>query len=245
MGRTDFGINYSWYGIINQTAQIYFRPGVEFKLSQRNLDFNKLVFGDQLTPYGPNKPTAQAPPQNVKKTYIDSRSSLLFYSPEFWVGASVDHLFHPAAAFYDPNYRVPFKYSFFGGYRFKLGAKGRGGHYSSNAIQDWFLISAYARMQEYQMQMDIGGYWNHDPLTIGVWTRGVPFLNLKHTPNIDAFIFLIGFKIASIQVGYSYDLTVSPLISTTGGSHEVTLVYKFDPNFRSRRREGPIPCPSF
>lgn len=245
LGRFDAGVIYSWYGLLNKTAQLYFRPGVAFKLSQRNLDFQKLLFPDQITPYGHLPTTSQPLPKDVKKTYMDASASVMFYNPSFWVGLNLEHLFHPADAYYDPNYRVPYKYHFFAGYKFRLGPSGHIRRYNTSQIKDLFFISTYLRMQSLQAQMDIGGYWNHDPLTFGIWVRGLPYLNIEHTYNVDAIIFLVGYKIYSFEVGYSYDMTVSPLIATTGGSHEITLIYKFDPNFNPRKKEGPIPCPGF
>ena len=245
LARTDFGVSYSWYGLLNKTYQLYFRPGVHFKLTQRSIDFQALIFGDQITPSGITSVTIQPPPQDVKKTYIDATASGLLYNPDFWVGISVDHLFKPVDAFYDPNYRVPLKYSVFAGYKFKLGQRGR--HYgrsSSGKIEDWFFVSSYFRMQSLSMQMDIGGYWNHLPFTLGIWLRGLPYLNIVKTPNIDAVVFLVGYRIYNFDVGYSYDMTVSPLGIKTGGSHEISIVYRFNATLKSKKREGPIPCPN-
>ncbi len=241
LGRFELGAIYSWYGLLNKSAQLYFRPGIEFKMSQRSVDFQQLIFGDQITANGTNPHTIQAPPQDAKKTYIDATSSMIVYNPSFWAGVSVDHLFRPNDAFYSSSYRTPLKYSVFGGYKFKM--RSRGGH-GYNRIQDWFFVSAYYRMQSLSSQMDIGGYWDHLPFTLGLWVRGVPFLNITHTANIDAVIVLVGYKIYNFSIGYSFDMTVSPLLGKTGGSHEISITYLFSTNLKSKKREGPIPCPS-
>ncbi len=245
LGRSEFGVNYSWYTLLNKNIQLYFRPGIEFKLSQRSVDFQKLIFGDQITSTGTYNPMTIEPiPENAKKTYVDAATSILFYMPEAWAGVSVDHLFRPVDAFYNLNYRVPLKYSAFVGYKFKLGTSGRYGHYSSSRIEDWFFVSAYMRRQSAATQLDFGGYWEHLPITIGIWVRGVPYLNITHSPNIDAVIFMVGYKIYNFSVGYSYDFTVSPLLAISGGSHEISISYNFDDNLRSKKRDGPIPCPN-
>lgn len=246
LGRTDVGILYSWYGLIDKRTKTYFRPGVQFKMSQRSVDFQELVFGDQLQNWTPGQklpPTVEPRPEDVKKTYVDATASGMFYNPSFWVGLSVDHLFRPSDAFYDPTYRVPLKYSAFGGYRFKV-AGSKYGHRSANKIQDYFFISAYYRLQGKSDQVDIGGHWEHDPITIGIWVRGLPYINIMNSLNIDAVIAMVGYKIFNFTVGYSYDLTVSPLMSHTGGSHEITISYKFNTNLRSKKRDGPLPCPT-
>jgi type IX secretion system PorP/SprF family membrane protein len=245
LGRSDLGAFYSWYGLINKTAQLYFRPGVEFKLAQRSIDFQRLIFGDQITPSGVSPSTTQPFPQEPKKTYVDAAASFMLYNPDFWAGVGVDHLFRPVDGFYDPNYRVPLKYSVFAGYKFKMGQRGR--HYgrsSSGRIENWFFVSTYLRMQSASAQMDLGGYWNHLPFTLGIWIRGIPYLNIVKSPNIDAVIFLVGYRIYNFDVGYSYDMTVSPLLAKTGGAHEISIIYRFSASLKSRKREGPIPCPN-
>jgi type IX secretion system PorP/SprF family membrane protein len=46
--------------------------------------------------------------------------------------------------------------------------------------------------------------------------------------NPDSFISMIGYQNSRISVGYSYDVTISRLANATGGSHEISLVYKFN-----------------
>lgn len=244
LARTEAGVSYSWYTVLNRNKNVYFRPGVSFKLTQRSIDFEKLIFPDQIDADGSvSQATLQKPPSDRTKLAVDATSSILFYGPSFWAGVTVDHLFRPGDAFYSDDYKTPLKYSVFGGYKFKIGGA-KYGHRSSNSIQDWFFISAYYRLMSKSDQLDIGGYWNHDPFTLGVWLRGMPYTNVLNTPNIDAIIFLVSYKIYNFQIGYSYDFTVSPLLSKAGGSHEITISYRFDTNLKSKKRYGPVPCPN-
>ncbi len=246
LGRTEFGVMYSWYGLLNKRSQLYLRPGIQFKLTQRSIDFQQLTFGDQITYDGTttiSSSTIQPWPENTKKTFVDATSSIMLYNPSFWSGISVDHLFRPGDAFYDPSYRVPLKLSVFGGYRFKVSGKGYG-HRSANSVQDYFFVSGYYRLQGNNDQIDIGGYWEHEPFTLGLWVRGLPYMNIMNNANIDAVIFMVGYKIFDFTIGYSYDLTVSPLLAQTGGAHEISISYKFHTNINSRKRDGPMPCPN-
>jgi len=246
LARTEVGVLYSWYALLNKNLQLYFRPGIQFKMSQRSIEFNKLLFADQITSDGPPYPmTIEPPPSEVKKTYVDATSSILFYAPSYWVGLSADHLFRPSDAFYDPDYKVPVKYSAFAGYKFKLDSKGKYGHRSSSSIQDWFFVSAYYRLQGNSDQMDFGGYWDHEPFTLGLWVRGLPYMNIVSSPSIDAVIIVVGYRIYNFTIGYSYDLTVSPLLTKTGGSHEISISYKFNTDLKSKKRYGPLPCPGY
>ena len=38
----------------------------------------------------------------------------------------------------------------------------------------------------------------------------------------------VGIKTDQIHIGYSYDFTVSNLIGTTSGAHEISLIYEFN-----------------
>jgi hypothetical protein len=63
----------------------------------------------------------------------------------------------------------------------------------------------------------------------------------------DAVIGLIGIKTEQLHIGYSYDFTISNLVSSTGGAHEISLVYEFN-SFslgQQRKRIRAIPCPEF
>lgn len=246
LGRSEFGLLYSWYGLLDRRRQLYIRPGIQFKLTQRSIDFEDLIFGDQISPDGNGQTdgTIQPYPENTKKLYVDATSSIMIYNPEFWAGVSVDHLFRPSDAFYDPSFRVPLKTSVFGGYRFKIQGSKYGAR-SANSIQDYLFLSVYYRLQGKSDQIDLGGYWEHEPFTLGVWVRGLPYMNIAGGPNIDAVIFTVGYQIYNFNIGYSYDLTVSPLLAQTGGAHEISVSYKFYTRLNSRKRDGPIPCPNF
>ena len=82
-------------------------------------------------------------------------------------------------------------------------------------------------------QINLGLYAKKGPVIFGVWYR----FN-------DAFILLAGIELDNLKFGYSYDLTTSDLSTATGGSHEVSVSYRFDCKPK-RRRFRTISCPSF
>lgn len=58
----------------------------------------------------------------------------------------------------------------------------------------------------------------------------------------DAVSILLGYKFTpNLQVGYSYDLTTSKIISYSSGSHEVVLKYCFMPKIKPKPEKEPIP----
>ena len=94
------------------------------------------------------------------------------------------------------------------------------------------------------MQTDVGLYYYKTPFIFGIWYRGIPFMTSQ--PG-DAIIGLIGIKTKQLHIGYSYDFTISNLIASTGGAHEISFVYEFN-SFSiggGRKKIHAIPCPEF
>jgi hypothetical protein len=73
-----------------------------------------------------------------------------------------------------------------------------------------------------------------------VWFRGFMFGNSYR----DSFITTLGVKTDFINFGYSYDITISELTPSTGGSHEISMVINF-PCVRRKVKFRSVACPSF
>jgi type IX secretion system PorP/SprF family membrane protein len=86
-------------------------------------------------------------------------------------------------------------------------------------------------------QLNAGMYIVRLPLVIGAWYR-------HNFENADAIIVLAGLTYMNFKFGYSYDITMSKLKSTTGGAHEVSLAYQFS-CIEKRRRLHAIKAPGF
>ena len=78
------------------------------------------------------------------------------------------------------------------------------------------------------------------PLVAGVWFRGLLFGQTYR----DAFIATLGIQTDVVRVGYSYDVTISELTPSTGGSHEVSLGINFECRAKKKRMRT-ISCPAF
>jgi len=103
------------------------------------------------------------------------------------------------------------------------------------------------RMQGNSKQLDLGAYISHDIYVVGLWYRGIP-LKTNNILNNDAIIVMFGIKTNGVSIGYSYDLSVSKIGISSGGSHELSLVYDLAPPNPRRKTMGkpePIACPQF
>lgn len=224
------GFLYSYNVMISR--KIFFRPGLGFYYTQRSIDYDKLRFASEMESNNPGGLALLESELNNTSAADASVSGLLFVS-NFWVGFTADHLITPNVSYTDRINRLPIKYTLYGGYRFYklerlIGTK----------RQSITVVGTY-KHQGVSDQLDMGLYWSYDPLVLGVWYRDLPFI--KKYSRRDALALLVGYQYKNISVGYSYDFTVSRLITNTGGAHEISLVYKFD--IEQRKKFKPIPCP--
>lgn len=247
LSLTSVGLVYSYDIKLNRFWHL--RPGVQFKYAQRSLEFNKLIFGDQLTldPNGSAPPSIEMPPDN-RKGYVDATTSVIAFNDQYWGGVTVDHLFHPNQSLLGEESRVPFKVSVYGGAKIFLDKRHsyrRGRRGNDPREQSITLTFLYKTMSRYD-QLDLGAYYYKNPLMLGVWIRGMPVIR-EGLENRDAVVFMIGYKANNLSIGYSYDFTISQLIGATGGSHEISIIYEFNLNseIEGRRRRAQIPCPMF
>lgn len=235
---TNIGVQYSYDFPVNPEWNI--RPGAHFLYTERAIDFDKLIFNDQITPGGQRPTTIEVPPLS-RRGGIDFSTSAMMYSRQYWFGFGVDHLLRPNHSLYEfegddaSNAFVPVKYSFFGGTKFSRG--GRRVRRLDESLQLAFLY----RQQGPFNQLDLGMYWYKNPLVLGAWYRGIPGLS---TGGQDAVIFLLGYKVDKFNIGYSYDFSVSRLLGSTGGAHELSLTYSWT-SIRIPKKPRMVPCPEF
>jgi type IX secretion system PorP/SprF family membrane protein len=234
LSTTNIGLLYSYDFNINKEWHI--RPGVNFKFYYLGLDIYKLIFNSQLSGSG-TVPSIYPPPfDNVAD--VDFATSALVYNDRIWAGITLDHLLVPKTSFYGDDANVPVKFNFYGGVQIMKKTRLR------VKLQEVLSVAMNFQTQAKFYQTDVGLYYYKDPLIFGLWYRGIPFATSQAG---DAIIGLLGVKTSQLHIGYSYDFTISNLIGSSGGAHEISLIYEFTSfNLRSqRRRIRAIPCPEF
>lgn len=235
LANTGICLQYSYD--FNITTGWHIRPGLSFSYAMRSLDFSKLIFSDQLSSGNGNPTnisTHEGPPSGSFVGDIDAGTSMLIYQERFWIGGAVDHLLKPNEGLWGIKSTIPIKYSFFGGYQLVKFAR------LLKPIDETVTFAYLYRSQDIFKQLDVGLYWYHYPLVLGCWYRGIPLYN---SPRGDAVAFLVGLKMDGLSIGYSYDFTVSNLVRSSHGAHEMTLIYQF--NTKPVKKWHSIPCPEF
>lgn len=246
LNLTDIGLLYSYDITINR--QWHVRPGIKFKYGRRGIDIAKLIFGSQLDEDGLLS-SASSLGQNgtvLNKTgYIDVDASALAYHNRYWGGITVEHLLKPNQSLVGVDSRLPMKFVVFGGTRIPI----KGDRRRSHEVTESVTFSMLYQNQDMHDQIDLGAYWQKIPFTLGLWFRGIPGFGVQEGYEaLDAVIVLVGFEIYDLKFGYSYDYTLSRLNqSSTGGAHEISIIYEFNKNVQLNRkkRRVTIPCPDF
>ena len=234
LSTTNIGLLYSYDFNINKEWHI--RPGVEFKFYYLGLDIGKLVFNSQITGSGTSPSVTPPPFDNVAD--IDFATSALVYNSRTWAGFTLDHLLTPKMSFYGNDATLPVKFNFYGGTQILKRTRLR------QRTQEILSVAVNFQKQGKFYQSDLGLYFYKDPIIFGIWYRGIPLVTSQVG---DAIIGLIGIKTKQLHIGYSYDFTISNLIGSTGGAHEISLVYEFN-NLslgQLKKRIRAIPCPEF
>lgn len=233
LSTMNLGIAYSYKFRFRSGWRI--SPGLSFFYTQRNINFDKLEFEDELIS-DQTQGTAEQMILN-KKADIDASFSVLAYNKNYWMGFTWDRILMPNRSLTGDVYEDAFKFSIYGGTKFSIFDKYNWA--SGQSISPSFLF----KMQDKYTQLDLGLYWYQMPLVIGVWYRGIPVF--KDLASNDALVFLLGFKVDQFSIGYSYDLTISKLAGFTGGTHEISINYLFNQGVTKRERRKSIPCPTF
>lgn len=216
---TRVGGFYSYKLQINKDLNLKF--GIETSLVQTRLDWNKLLFGDQIDVSGEiDLVSDEIQPDNATVAYADIGTGLLVYNELFYGGLTVKHLNRPDESILGINGNInsglPVRFSIHGGAQIDLGGNKRG---RSTFISPNLM---YVKQGEFA-QVNVGSYLGFGSIFAGAWYRHT-------TSNSDAIIGLVGMQKGIFKFGYSYDITISGLAGNSGGTHEFSLVFNLDAN---------------
>lgn len=225
---------------IRLSRKLGFKPGLKFSYTRRDVNQADLIFGDQIARDGaPN--TIETLQEGIG--YLDlGFGAVLAHSEKYWFGLSIDHLNRPNYSLFGTESRLPTKLSMHGGWNFEVDKPG------DNFGKDNIRVLVHYKSQQDWDQLELGGYYEMDKVFFGLWYRGLPGLKSykQGYSNNDAVILLLGLEVNDLRIGYSYDVTISRLVSDSGGAHEISLVFEAASRRKKRsRKRFQIPCPKF
>jgi type IX secretion system PorP/SprF family membrane protein len=235
--HTQFGVNYAYHFKISKFAEI--RMGANLSYNIKKLDFNKLKFNDQLAT---GSSTSLEANRYQQLNFMDFGAGALLNSEAYWLGFSAKHLTQPNSSLTGDRVPLPISISLHGGYRFIFERKRK-----VELAKYISPVFNYRHEQKYD-QLDIGLYYFHAPLNVGLWYRGLPFKKYAPTySSSESVAVMIGFDISqyNLRIGYSYDITVSRLgIANSLGAHEIAMVYEIAQK-RKKSKKVLVSCPKF
>ena len=237
LNTTTIGLFYSYN--LRITDGFFIRFGVEGEYYQERLDWDKLVFADQINPVtGSISPiTNETPPEKSSISVIDfSAGMVMRYYDQFFVGFAADHLTQPNISFYDNvDNKLFLRYTVHGGVTINLSR----GMLGSAEEKDYILQPHILYMsQENFQQLNAGLYFSRKPIVLGAWFR-------HNFQNPDAVILLAGFSFKNINFGYSYDMGISRIGGEALGAHEISFSWKFCIYDDKKRKIKAIKTPLF
>lgn len=215
-----------------------FSAALSYSVAQRAINWNKLVFTDQLDEvFGVIRPSnAPLGAAEVSNVVHDVGAGLLFRSEiskrgsYITIGMAGYHLNSPVESFFGSGYRIPIRYSAHVFANFRVSKK------FSNQVPTFLSIGGnWDRQRTLQTQQLGAALTFGKNFLVGIWYRNQRFT----LPNIntDAAVLSFIFSNKLVSVGYSFDLTVSQFgIDQTQGTHEFGISFRFDQIYLCKKR---------
>lgn len=208
------------------TRDTYLKLGMELGIVQHRLDPSKLIFFDQLDPQfgaispgGTPYPTQENLADVGTNFYADAGAGVMIYSSKYYGGIGLKHLNNPDNGFLtnieNIDRGLPIRLTVHAGMQIDL-EKG------NNRNQSAFISPniMYVKQGAFR-QINAGAYIDFGDFFTGLWYRDT-------ANNGDAVIGSLGVRSGIFKISYSYDLTISGLGVSSGGSHELGLIFNFD-----------------
>lgn len=221
----------------NLSGELTMSTGFQVSYIQNRLNWNRLIFEDQLQRgYMSNLPaTFESPPDKMSVAMVDFSSGILFgYKEIMYFGFAAHHLSQPDNSYYSlGDSKLDLKMTAHAGALIDLREGYTGGSIFDMSVSPNIMYQQQGKFH----QLNLGLYFNIYPLVIGAWFR-------NNFENSDAVIGLVGFQHEKFKVGYSYDYTISPLTNSgTHGAHEISFAWLFEcrqKTFRHRAIKDPL-----
>jgi len=213
-------------------------PGIQAQYFSAKINSGNLVLYDQIIG-GEVLPTTVETIDDSRHHHFDFAISVLAFSDRYWFGITGNHLMKFNQNIPNKEDYAPFLFSAYGGIVFDMLS-----HAHITKTEKNITVTFHYKTQEGLHQLDLGLYHINAPFMLGIWYRGIPLVT--NTQSKDALTLLLGYQNGPLSFAYSYDFTLSKLIATTGGSHEISINYRFaNPNLSRRKKIHAVPCPHF
>lgn len=233
---TSIASSYAHALRINYNQMIRF--GVRTTFANRRIDYNKLLFTDQIIRETTGASVEGFNNNSVSYVDISFGAEWKFNKQNIRIGVAADHLNQPNPSFTDPNFKTPIRYSVYALVDQSLPGL------SSRENPSYLSYSFMYKSQLAWDQVDLGAILHQGPFEFGLSYRGIPGLKSyqKGYSNNEAIIVYTGFQWLNVHMGYNYDFSISKLGNTQSfGAHEMTLIFAFGGGPKKKKPRS-IPC---
>lgn len=230
------GISTAYHKALNENGYSQIGIGFQGMYGQKRINYSKLYFQDQLTPFGFDLSVPSADIANIiipNINYLDVNAGIIYTlsttdKNNFYLGASMYHINRPKESFKGGNFNVNPRTTISAGGYFPV---------SENlTLHTSGIYQVQGKTTETMLGGAIAASLNNDernPTNVygGLWMR------VK-----DAIIPYIGLEFAGMRIGASYDVNTSSLKSgsQSRGGMELSLIYIKKPADGKN-----LPCPKF
>jgi len=229
------GVSTAYHKSLDEDGFSQIGLGFQAMYGQKRLNWSKLYFSDQLTPFGFDLTVPSADVVNFKNpniNYLDVNAGIIYTlstndQNNFYLGASMYHINRPKESFQGGQWNVAARTTISAGGYFPVG--------ENMTLHTSGIFQTQGKATETTVGGAISSLLNDEvnPTNIygGVWMR----VN-------DALIPYLGLEFAGMRLGATYDINISSLKSgsESRGGMEISLIYI------KRPVDGKnVPCPKF
>lgn len=242
--NTTVGLSVAYHKAFGMDKQHTLSLGVQGYLVQKSIQFDKLIFGDQLNANIPGGVITTTGEQfgSADLTYPDFNAGIMYSGrvaekATLYGGFAYYHFTRPEEKFLNSGTAVKINSRF---------SAHLGGSFEMNENTVMYLSTMYQKQgpaSEFLLGGAVGFVMNpgHDEFTrntifyLGAWYR-----------YGDAIAPYIGFEWSRMKIGFSYDVTLSSAQNMTGGqgAYEVSVIYNGIINKITRKKYN-FACPKF
>ncbi len=196
--------------------------GLQGGITNRSMNFNKLIFSDQLDPrLGFTGGASQAEhPFNDNKYYFDAGAGANFIFGDFMLGASLLHLNKPDESFTGSKVPTPIRTAIHASYKIDLNGDG------SESMMLIPSVVYYAQAKA--ISMSSGMQFKYNGVNAGIWYRTGG--DYKADAVVLSFIFDIFTnrnRNQKMRLGFSHDATMNKLhYGNTSGTTEASVSFE-------------------
>jgi type IX secretion system PorP/SprF family membrane protein len=233
--QSTIELSYAYH--LRLSENLTFFPGFGIGYGMRNMNFNGLLFEDQIDiGTGNTYPDSSDPLINDLRdnpvNYPDISAGGVLYAENFWIGIGIRHLNKPDISFVEKGEVLlePLT-SIHGGYRFSLS---KGYTYLDPGNSFLFTTFNYITQNEYN-RIDLGAELALNKFTLGLLASGSVQKYEGESSSLLSLNPFIGFQTDKLKLGFSYDFPVSE-IGNTGSTAEITLQYYIQKQYERKRR---------